>query len=390
MRRLTIPPRKTKQLPRSSDHFGPKTGQWLVIALSLLSACTERMTPANDLETWSVDAVPTVSVSGNDDAGNPLISSVKGVVRLENGQVVVADNALLALRWFDAEGQLLRSVGVGDGGRKDKFVFITGLLRCGDSLYVKDFVGNPPMRVYSLDGTLARSFAFDSPYMPDGCNAERQFVRMGPGHRSETTGSRKRKKSAYAVYDAQGELRATLGDHPATEYPGSQTDGSHPLPLGRETLLAIGRERVYVGTADSFSVLVFGTNGDPVGALRYDDVDLRTTAADIDRFKYLDTVGLKNVTLKVMNWETLEFPPNIPAYDAMLVDASDMLWLRRTPRGIGGDAEWIVFSSDGAPTARLVLPGDFRVTEIGYEYVAGVLAELGSGKQAVQVYTLRR
>ena len=37
-------------------------------------------------------------------------------------------------------------------------------------------------------------------------------------------------------------------------------------------------------------------------------------------------------------WATLEFPPTVPAYDRLLVDARDHVWVRRLPRRIGADA----------------------------------------------------
>lgn len=372
----------------------------LVIGALLLAACADRTTPGADgatasaaLEEWSADATPVVSIQGVDEAGDPLIASVEGVTRLPGGEIVVADAALRSIRWFDAQGHLLRSVGGGADGNP-AFRFITGLLRCGDSLYVKDWAGNPPMRVYSPDGAFVRAFSFDAPYLPDGCNAQQQFVRMGGASITTPPVTPQSGQATYALYDAKGDLSTVLGTFRSTEYVNSEALGSRPRPLGRETLLAMGRDRVYIGTADSFIVQEFRTTGERLGALRYDDVDLSTTPDDIERYKYLDTVASSanqnEKKLRVLHWDTIDFPPTIPAYDAMLVDARDMLWVRRMPRRIGGNAEWIVFSPDGAPVARLALPGDLRVHEVGDEYLAGVRALPGTNTPAVQVYTLCR
>ncbi len=168
--------------------------------------------------------------------------------------------------------------------------------------------------------------------------------------------------------------------------------GSGPHPLGKEPAVAIGRERAYVGLADSFVVRVFALDGTPLGALRTADGDLRTTPADIARFKRLDTLGqppTRRAQL-VREWDLVEFPTTVPAYDRLLVDARDHLWVRRYPRGDAASVEWLVFAPDGAPVARIDLPEALTVFEIGETYVAGVLIDPAFGGHTVRVYSLRR
>lgn len=360
----------------------------------LLSACADSDAPVSGLAAWSVDATPIVSITGDNANGEPLIGAAEGVTRLPNGDVLVADRGLFALRWFDAEGTLVRSVGR-EGKGPNEFEYIARLHRCGDSVFVNEIAKPQPWLVFSLDGSLARTFSFDSPQKIStyrtACNAKQQFVHMGWEGPRELEPGRRRGVVPYWISGASGAATVALGDLPGSERLVTP-NGSRPYPLGREPLLAIGYARAYVGTADSFTVRVFSLTGEPLPSLRYDDIDLRTTADDIERYKFLDTAGVTDRRKQnaEREWTTFEFPPTVPAYDMMLVDARDMVWLRRTPRRIGAEAEWIVFAPDGAPAARLTLPDALRVHEVGDDYVAGILFNPAMGTQAVQVYALRR
>jgi hypothetical protein len=92
----------------------------------------------------------------------------------------------------------------------------------------------------------------------------------------------------------------------------------------------------------------------------------------------------------VREWTTFEFPPTVPAYDAMLVDAQDHLWVRRTPRAIGAPARWHVFAPDGTRVAAVSLPDAFDVREVGRDYILGIRLDAASGAQVVERYSLQR
>jgi hypothetical protein len=378
------------------QHAVVRHATWCLLlpGLLLVSACADRTPAPGGLAEWTVNATPILAITGDDAEGQPQVGSAVGVTRLPEGGVLVADRGLFALRWFDSTSTLVRSLGR-EGKGPNEFEYIARLFRCGDSVFVNEITKAKPWLVFTLDGTMARDFAFDSPQgIPTyrtTCNANGQFVHMGWERFRELEPGRRRGLVPYWLSGADGKSTAPLGDLPGSERlvePG----GSGPHPLGREPVLAIGRTRAYVGTADSFTVRTFSLAGEPLESLRYSDTDLRITPDDIERYKYIDTVGQTDArkASAAREWATFEFPPTVPAYDAMLVDARDHLWVRRLPRGIGREAEWTVFGPDGTAAARVVMPGDLTVHEIGDGYIAGIRTDAADGGQVIEVYSLRR
>ena len=306
----------------------------------------------------------------------------------------MADRGLFALRWFAPDGTLRKSLGR-EGLGPDEFKYIARLRRCGDVVHVYDIGRGNELRSYALDGTARGTLVIASPEgrVPYAftCNGDGLWLSMDWERIRELEPGRRRGTVPFWISAADGSQRASLGTLPGSErlvIPG----GSGPHPLGKQPVLAMGRDRAWVGSADSFVVQAFTLDGAPAGVLRDTDIDLATTPDDIARYKYRDTLGASERARErsVREWETFEFPPTVPAYDAMLVDSEDLVWVRRHPRRIGAEVEWLVFRSDGTRVATVRLPETLTVHEIGADYIAGIAVDPLDGRQSVRLHALRR
>jgi hypothetical protein len=350
---------------------------------------------------WTIDSKPIFDVGAESEDTLDTFGEVAGVARLPGGDVVVADRKSYSLRYFTPAGTLRRAVGRrGDGPGEIPAAGILRILHCGDSLYVMDW--NHRMLVFSESGvfshflTLAAPRPGDSPYQI-ACNPAGLFFSYGWEARGESKPGTFRPLVPFWIANRDGTIRANAGMHPGSERFGTMFNGrlggSGPLPIGKEAVLAIGRSRAYIGTADSFAIEVYSLDGKRTGSIVKPRVDLRTTPADIQRFLMLDTAG-KSEARKAMSIklyaESVTYPKTIPAYSALLVDSDDDLWVQRYPRAAEMASHWVVFSPSGVETAHIDLPATVVASEIGRDYIVGVSIEPPDGVHHVKEFRLHR
>ena len=367
-------------------------------ALALAAACGDG-TRRNDSEaqsaaSWQVDSRALFDLTDAGASAEPLVGIAEGVTRLPNGDVLVADRGLYALRWFAPDGSLRQSIGRRGSGPLE-FEYLARMRRCGNVVYVQDIARGATWQGFTLDGSPREGITLRSandmePYAFQ-CNASGHWIGMEWERFVDLKPGRGRNAVPFWIAAPDGRPLASLGNHPGSErltYP----EGSERHPLGKESLVAVGGNRAYIGTADSFVVQVYTLDGEPAGLLRDDAIDLKTTPADIERFWLLDTLGVPQRERSYFRKAgiPMDFPPTVPAYDAMLVDAEELVWVRRYPRRVGASAEWLVFRSDGTRVATVQLPEALTVHEIGTDYIAGIAVDPVDGRQSVRVYALRR
>lgn len=372
-----------------------------IVALLLLACVAERAVPPTESAVWSVDADPLIAVGGTTSAdGLHQFGDVAGAARLTDGGVVVADGKQATLEFFSSEGEYVRTVG-GKGEGPSEFSRLVAMLRCGDSLYVRDIALNK-YKVFSTDGMLGRIFALPNNEggmgaVQTACNSDAVFIHYGFETTRELPSRSQivRQQVPYWIANSAGVLQTALGKRAGLERWFTKTPnggGLTRLPLGKGSVIAIGKSKAYIGTADSFAIEVVALDGSPAGAIRKRTGAQKTTAADIERFKYLDTVGLSptQTAAKVKRWTTTEFATTLPAYTALIVDSSDNLWVRMQPPATGETVTWIVFSQSGQELAHIALPQLFQVFEVGNDYVLGAQLDLETGVKTVSVLRLRQ
>lgn len=367
----------------------------LLCAVALLApACSERTAAVADVPGWAVDATPQLEIRDDDAEGEVLLGNAVHVARRADGGVLVSDQGLYAVRLFSAEGQFERAIGR-QGAGPGEFEYIRQALRCGDSLFVED-IATRRVTVHALDGAIARTvttreFAGGEEALRTACNAEGVFVHHAWNRLDLSLRGRHRRPLPVWITATGTDRRVALPDVDGPEFVGFESGAARAL-LGRTPQLAIGRRHVYVGAGDSGVVRVYALDGTPAGVRRLPDEVGRVTPADLERAKRLDSLGQDARTQQETRrvWEFDSPPAMRPAYDALLVDTDDHLWVRRYPSADADRTPWLVFSPDGVHVATLEMPTDLTVSEIGSDYVAGVVRSIDTGRHAVVVLSLRR
>ena len=366
----------------------------LLVALLIGSACTERSSDSADVPIWTIDATPLLEITDDDPDGEVVLGNAVHVTRRPDGGLMVSDQGLHSLRLFSSDGRFQRAVGR-QGAGPGEFEFIRQALRCGDSLFVEDIVTRR-VTVHSLDGTIARTmstleFAGGPEAFRSACNADGVFVHHAWNQFDPTVRGRRRTPLSVWITSAARDLRVALADVDGPESVGFGTGAANAL-LRRTPQLGIGRRHVYVGAADSGVVQVYALDGTPAGTRRLPESEMRATAADLERAKRIDSLGQDAETQKETRrvWELDTPPATLPAYDAILVDKDEHLWVRRYPVAGKDSTPWIVFNPAGVQLATVTMPAALTVYEVGPDYVSGIVRDPVSGRHAVVVLSLNR
>jgi hypothetical protein len=356
--------------------------------------------------TWSVDlARPALTIGADANDTAAMFTQVVGATRLPNGSILVGDHAAFSLHLFGPNGARLRTFGRnGDG--PGEFGYLAAFFRCGDSVVTHDISGRRTS-VFALDGRFVRMFRFGAP--PDAgstpyisntaCNQRLRFVHHG----WETPADRKvgpfRPQVVVWTSGADSGLGPVLGrfagvDRIGTTRPGTnRLTGTSPRPLGRQLFIANGADRIYIGTAERFEILVFGADGKRVRSVTKAGASVqRVSAADIDAALAKDIASAKPGDSAYIRsrYAAFPLPDTLPAYNDLVVDADDNLWVQDYPRMRSPTVRWTVFAKDGRQLTEVVLPRDLEVFEIGRDYVLGRYLDADEGIPHVRMYALKR
>ena len=364
----------------------------LGLTLGLFIAST-----AHAQQRWAVEARPFIDIHGSSAAGEPLFESAVAGTRLPDGRIVIADALGATIRFFDARGTPVRTVGRRGSG-PGEFQTLAWMGRCaGDSLFVYDR-RQARMLVLSPSGEVARQYRVPAEATPGpapaliACNGAGSFAMIadGPGPVSkEDDLDIMRRRGALWIADAEGRITAT----PDTVVLGEFVvigGGGAPRPLARATTIAMAGDRIYVGPADSAFVRAYGTNGRgtrgiaagaagrPVSPAQHEAaIDAILSAAPPqarDRFRPM-----------MLGWRTVSA---LPAYSAIRTDTDGNLWVTVSPPGASA-LEMRAIAPDGRPLGELRIDLPLTVLEIGRDYILGAWEDAG-GEPHVVALRLRR
>ncbi len=345
----------------------------------LSSSSVERYLEARGLRRLEVKRVLEMAAGR---PGEPQILKVADATQLANGAFVVADGFRPGLLFFDSLGRFVRAVGR-EGRGPGEFVHIAGLVRCSrDSVFVWDNFAQR-ITVFDTSGSAVREFAIlPRPYLvgcsPNGVLAVLDLPavmgRMDPKGRSLV-----RYTGKLWLADATGRRTLTLGTF----------DLAQNRPLGRLTHIALASDRIYVGTAQSLAVQVYGMDGSSRGEIQISVPMRRPSDADYERAVELLVEGFTDVDERE-HWkrELLKIPKpeRLPPYREIYSDPGGSLWV--VVSGPGEPSTVLEgFTATGDSKGYLVLPGRSRVLEVGFDYLLVLEDREAGGAVALYRYS---
>lgn len=349
---------------------------------------------------WALGPQPAVTLGMDESEPDAVLQVIVFATQLANGSIIVGDRGEFALKFFDKSGRFLRAF-ARKGSGPGEVRYLGRMFRCGDSLYTYDIEEGYRMSVFGLDGRYTRAFRWQAPIgqtVPyvSACNPSGEFIHVGwPALTAARSGIH---RARVPVWMSRGDagaprmLDSVAGSERWGIMANGQFVGSRPLPLGKQPVVAIGRARALVGSADRFMVSAFEFNGRPLQAIERSLAPSVVSTSDIRAEVQLAVAnaGEAHRARVEAGYAEITFPTTLPAYTHLLVDSEDHLWVRPFPRGSGGTVLWSVFAPSGVFAGEVAVPVHLEVFEIGRDYVLGRFMDPKEAIPQVRLYRLTR
>lgn len=328
-----------------------------------LRASSRVATATRDL---TIDSTPFAEFGrgGKDEDGG--FERAAAGTRLSTGEIVIVDSRENHVSYFDRRGRSVRSFGR-TGGGPNGFRAASWAGRCaGDSVFVWDPLER---RIVVLDptGTFARDYQQPGDAAIMRCSSDGKFaILMSPARidRPMKAGTSARQLVKLQLANAVGDTTLLLGEVPFTEN----------SPLGRGSFVAIARNRLYMGTADSGFVDAYSLDGKRMGpVLVMGNARRQPTSRNYQRIIDDIVAGLRNPGDQDAARHYLQkipMPDVLPPYSGLFGSPDGTLWINASALG---DSETVLraVTPSGYLLGEIHIPVDLRVFEIGGDYILG-------------------
>jgi hypothetical protein len=332
---------------------------------------------------WRIGPDPQVRLGVLD--GDPALQfdGITGLVRLEDGTIVVADGGAQEVRFFTPDGRL-QSTGGGEGEGPGEFTWLSDLgMGSGGSIWAYDF---SLRRVTWLDETGAvegiTTLGPEPPILnPVGPLPDGTFLLKQLWGATEIAGANeegfRRDPVAFVRFAQDGALLDTLGLFPGREVVLRDEGGRGVMstpPFARTSVATVWGDGVVTGTQNAFELVRHNPQGDVTGVVRIPGWDLRLTDEDVEAYiqgRLSQTDEERRPGLR-SELESMPRPDTRPALGHLLADELGNLWVSEWAIDPDNPEVWTVLDPSGAWLGSLTVPERFSPYVIGGDWVLGV------------------
>lgn len=332
---------------------------------------------------WRIGDRPILRIGVIEGPEEEQFSDIRQAFRLQDGGVVAVNwNDPPEIRVFSSDGTHERTMGgSGEGPGEFQAISFAGALP-GDTLVVHDWwrsrltyfdpggslvrtlplraIGARPANAYSLQGMFG-----------DGTFLLRPNLLLPPdaaGHG--------RAEHPLMRFDAERETLDTLRMFRDVEHYPRDGEGVAPVLFGLRAALVAHGERLYVGEAEEFRIDVYDLDGRWLRSLRrsYDRPPVTSEDVETERERRLELARSEDERRWLReSFATQRVADFFPAHGSgILIDTEGNVWVAHSEGPRATSRTWSVFGSDGRFLGEVLVPGSFRITDIGAAEVLGV------------------
>ena len=355
----------------------------------------ENRTPAwTEADAWRIADTPSLDMGAA--AGDPdqEFYQIRGVTRLSDGTIVVANGGSSELRYYDADGTFRTRAGR-KGGGPGEFTFLSGVRRlAGDSVLASDMMQRRAS-IFGPDGQHVRDFALVEPgtinmrsllgQLDDGTYIA-QATNMHTGSELMDRPIGPYRDSSFVLHvDTSGKAVDTLGLFPGPRMTrrmmnlmGRKLPMPTPVAFSSAMHVAAAADRVYIGVSDAYEIGVYSPAGRLERLIHRQYEPRLVTDADVEatRARMLEAMASANQNNPIAkqmaeSYANMEAADTMPAYGRFLVDGDRNLWVADYPGPNDSSAHWNVFDATGRWLGTVTIPHELVIDEIGSDYVLG-------------------
>lgn len=353
-------------------------------------------------EEWRLSETPVLTigaVDGPDVIGTIGDLGAGGVALLGDGRIAIADGQADEIRIYDASGARLAAAGrPGDG--PGEFRGLSGVASfAGDSLLAWDHRGGllGSAAVFGGDGAFARTVPVSDRELRNihGVSsvgallaAPREWT--APGWEEPALGEY-REPRVYERVSPSGQALGTFGPVPGPERVALTASQRALVYFGRDTHVTMGRRFIYSGDSGSFDI---GVHEPETGAI-VRHLRRPYEPAPVSAEEMADRVGRMVRGDSLLDAINARFGQDLverararrpdprqvparethPAFDGIVEDADENVWVRHARRGTDSLQTWSVFDAEGSWLGEVHMPAEFSVRAIGSDAVAVVVRD---------------
>lgn len=368
---------------------------------------------------WRVSADPAVTIGSASGDEAYLFDRIMGVERLSDGRWAVADMGSSQIRFFDARGRHVQSVGA-QGQGPGEFRQVMALQKlAGDTLAVMD--GFSFVHILAPTGAFAGMITLGRrPSL--GITAPAGAFRDGTLLARITSATPQQLTEPHTMTHSLSRVRLerdasdaislvvldTLGTWPARRLVPGWRGGAEGVEFELAPILALMSDGIVVGDPGTNEIRLYDAKGSLVTLVRRDWTPEPVTDEHIARRReqYVNMPGEGGapVSERLLQQraeiaEQWKFADHLPAFSRLVVDADDNIWLRDyvpAEETVGQwhaaplhATRWTVLNRAGETLAHIELPARFKPMHFGSGVVAGVYRD-DAEVEYVHVYELEK